>query len=273
MKRIVKITLAAALAVAVVAAVAATMLHARREAEKVLCTGLRVVVADSAVNRFVRKEDIPAIFRRSGLSYFGRRVGELPTVEMEQALTKRSLIRHAEVYSTADGTLHVVVEQRRPVVRVFARNGQNFYIDDEGFIIRPYRSYTSNVPVASGHIVSPFGGDFTGSMLTFFEEKKKPDTLLRQLYDFARYISGHSFWQAQVEQIYVTDRGKVELVPRVGAHLIRMGSLDDFEYKLHKLEVMYEKGMSLDGWNAYDVIDLAFGRQVVCRRRELKAKN
>ncbi|MDR1342088.1 MAG: cell division protein FtsQ/DivIB [Prevotellaceae bacterium] len=254
-------------AVALVGLVA-TMLYVREQAEKVLCTNIRVAIVDSSFNRFVKKEDIPAIFRRSGLSYFGKKVGEISTMEMEKALAKRSLIRRAEVYTTADGTLHVNVEQRRPIVRVYAQNGQNFYIDNEGFIIQPYSSYTSNVPIASGHIKSPFGGGFTGSMLAFFEEKKKSDTLLCQLYNFASYISKSSFWQAQVEQIYLTAQGKVELVPRVGAQIIRMGTFENFEYKLHKLEVMYEKGMAHSGWNAYEVVDLSFGRQVVCKRRK-----
>ncbi|MDR1417410.1 MAG: hypothetical protein LBJ57_08365 [Prevotellaceae bacterium] len=268
MRSIINISLILVLLAAVTVGLVMTMLYARGQAEKVLCTNIRVVIADSSLNRFVHKEDIPAIFRRSGLSYFGKKVSEISTMEMENALMKRSLIKSAEVYTTADGTLHVSVRQRKPIVRVYAQNGQSFYIDDEGFIIQPYSGYTSSVPIASGHIASPFGSGFTGSMFAFFEEKKKSDTLLCQLYNFARYISESAFWQAQVEQIYLTPQGRVELVPRVGAHLIRMGTFERFEYKLHKLEVMYEKGMPVNGWNTYELIDLSFGKQVVCRRKK-----
>ena len=68
MRKIAGISLIAVLLVAALVGVAATLLHVRRQAGKVLCTGLRVVIADSSVNRFVRREDIPAIFRRSGLA-------------------------------------------------------------------------------------------------------------------------------------------------------------------------------------------------------------
>jgi cell division protein FtsQ len=267
LKRIANISLIVALLVAVVACVAAMLLHVRRQADKVLCTNIQVVIADSSDNKFVRKEDIPAIFRREKLAYFGKKISEIPTQEMERVLTERSLIRHADVYTTADGTLHVTVVQRKPIVRVYTDNGQNFYIDDEGFIIRPYSGYTSYVPVASGRITSPFGSSYKGSMFTFFEEKKKNDELLRQLYAFASYISKSVFWQAQIEQIYLTAQGKVELIPRIGAHIIRLGSFENFEYKLHKLEVMYEKGMSFKGWNTYEEIDLSFGNQVVCKKK------
>jgi cell division protein FtsQ len=258
------VLLAAAVAYFVV-----TLLYAHRQAEKVLCTNVQVVITDSSRNRFVRKEDIPAIFRRSGLSYFGKKVSEISTAEMEKALAERSLIKKAEVYTTADGTLHVNIEQRKPIVRVYASNGQNFYIDEEGFIIQPYSGYTSNVPIASGHITSPFVKGFRGSMFTFFEQKKKNDSLLLQLYDFASYINKSTFWQAQIEQIYLNAKGKVELVPRVGAQIICLGTFENFEYKLHKLERMYEKGMPIKGWNTYELIDLSFGKQVVCRRKSL----
>jgi cell division protein FtsQ len=267
MKKIANILLIVALLAVVAAGVAATLLHAHRQADKVLCTGLRVVIADSSVNRFVRREDIPAIFRRSGITYFGKKIAELPTQEMEKALTERSLIRQANVHTTADGTLHVTVVQRKPIVRVYAGNGQSFYIDDEGFIIRPYSGYTSHVPIANGRIAAPFGSRFTGSMFAFFEEKKKRDNLLENLYAFALYISQSPFWQAQIEQIYVATQGKVELIPRVGANVIHLGTFENFEYKLRKLEVMYEKGMALKGWNGYEAIDLSFGNQVVCRKK------
>jgi cell division protein FtsQ len=269
LKKAANIFFAVGLLAAAAAYFAVTLLHARRQAEKVLCTSIRVVITDSSLNRFVRKEDIPAIFRSSGLSYFGKKVSELPTAEMESALEARSLIKKAEVYATADGTLHVSIAQRKPIVRVYASGGQSFYIDDEGFIIQPYSGYTASVPVASGHIASPFAKGFRGSMLAFFEEKKRSDSLMMQLYDFASYLSKSAFWQAQVEQIYLTSQGKVELIPRVGAQVICLGTLGCFEYKLRKLELLYEKGMPARGWNAYDLIDLSFGKQVVCRRRKL----
>jgi hypothetical protein len=44
-----------------------------------------------------------------------------------------------------------------------------------------------------------------------------------------------------------------------------LGSFDNFEYKLHKLITLYEKGIPLRGWNAYDMIDLSYSNHVVCR--------
>lgn len=255
------------LAAAVAAYLTVALNHARRQLDNVVCSKLQVVIQDSTLNQFVRKDDIPAIFRASKKTYFGKRLCEISTHELEEALRERSLIKRADVYTSADGTLHVSILQRHPIVRVYTENEQSFYLDIDGYVVQPYSGYTSHVPIASGHITSPFPRGFKGSMTDFFCEKKVSDSLYMQLYDFAKFIHQQPFWQAQVEQIYFTKNGKVELIPRVGAQIIRLGSLENFEYKLRKLFTLYEKGIGTKGWNAYDMIDLSYSNQVVCKLR------
>ena len=266
-KKIVKIALLAALVAASAGYLWLSLAYAHRQLDNVVCDKLQVVILDSAVNQLVRKDDIPAIFRASKKTYFGKRLCEISTGELEQTLNERSLIKRADVYTTADGTLHVSIVQRRPIIRIYTENEQNFYIDTEGYIVQPYSGYTSHVPVVSGCITSPFPRGFKGDMAAFFKEKKMCDSLYLQLYDFAKYLHSQPFWQAQVEQIYIARNGKVELIPRVGAHIIRLGSFNNFEYKLRKLITLYEKGIPIKGWNAYDVIDLSYSNQVVCKLR------
>ncbi len=265
-RKVVKIAAAVTLTVAAAAYLTVTLGHAHRQQKAVVCNNLSVVVVDSSENRFVRKEDIPVIFKAGGKAYFGKRISEISTYELEKVLSERSLIKKADVYTTANGTLHVTILQRKPIVRVYAGE-QNFYIDKDGYIVQPYSGYTSHVPIVNGYIESPFPKGFKGDMMAYFREKKIRDSLFTQIYAFARFLQDEPFWQAQVEQIYISQSGKVELVPRVGAQIIRLGSFDNFEYKLRKLLTFYEKGIAIKGWNAYDLIDLSFGNQVVCRRR------
>jgi len=266
-RKIVKIVLFAVLIAVLAGYLAATLTYAHKQLDNVVCDKLHVVIQDSAINQFVRKSDIPAVLRADKKTYFGKRLCEISTHELEQTLNERSLIKRADVYTTADGTLHVSIVQRRPIVRIYTENEQNFYIDIDGYIVQPYSGYTSHVPIVSGSITSPFPRGFKGDMMAFFKEKKMCDSLYLQVYNFAKYLNSQPFWQAQVEQIYIAKSGRVELIPRVGAHIIRLGSFNNFEYKLRKLITLYEKGISIKGWNAYDVIDLSYSNQVVCKLR------
>ena len=62
----------------------------------------------------------------------------------------------------------------------------------------------------------------------------------------------------------------VELVPRVGDHIVYLGRLEQVEQKLDRLKRFYEQGLNKVGWNKYRRISVEFGNQVICTRRELK---
>ena len=57
-------------------------------------------------------------------------------------------------------------------------------------------------------------------------------------------MQNNKFWEAQIEQIHVLSDKDVELVPRVGDHIIYLGKLDGFERKLERMKAFYEKGLN-----------------------------
>ena len=73
--------------------------------------------------------------------------------------------------------------------------------------------------------------------------------------------------EAQVEQIDVTKEGFVQLVPRVGDHLLILGTVDKVEEKLDRLMNFYHNGLENIGWNKYRSISVAYENQVVCKKR------
>ena len=46
---------------------------------------------------------------------------------------------------------------------------------------------------------------------------------MRDLYKFGVFLQKNSFWNAQIEQIHVLPGRNIELVPRVGDHIIYLG--------------------------------------------------
>jgi len=60
----------------------------------------------------------------------------------------------------------------------------------------------------------------------------------------------------------------VELVPRVGNHIIFLGKLDDYQRKLHKLETFYQKAVKTVGWEKYARVDLEYDGQIICTKNK-----
>jgi cell division protein FtsQ len=121
----------------------------------------------------------------------------------------------------------------------------NFYIDEEKKEIPIPRKFAANVPIVTGEV--------------------NKDFIKGDLFDFITYVRKNQFWDAQIEQINICHQKNVELIPRVGNHTIKLGTLDDYETKLNKLKTFY-KNLHNIGWNQYHIINLEYKNQVVCTK-------
>ena len=107
-------------------------------------------------------------------------------------------------------------------------------------------SYTSNQIVASGYISQRYAKKYLTGIGRIFVE--------------------NSFWNSEIEQINVLKDGSVELVPRVGNHIVYLGEPFNIERKLKRLYDFYVYGLNKIGWNKYQYINLEFDNQIICRK-------
>ena len=90
-----------------------------------------------------------------------------------------------------------------PIVRIKSINNEDYYIDDH-YQIMPNTNYTSDIIIATGYINKWFA--------------KKYISLL------SKALMTSELWRNQIEQINVLpDRG-IELVPRVGNHIVYLAA-------------------------------------------------
>jgi cell division protein FtsQ len=236
-----------------------------RQGEKV-CTSVEVSILDSLRIHFVTADDIQRIVENPHIKLRGKLSDSINTARIEERLMQVPAVHHAEAYKTADGTLHIDILQRIPVLRVINRYGESYYIDETGRALRHNSRYSVHVLVANGHIDQrmPANGSFNVKEIP---ETGKKRNLIRELFDLAEWIRDHELWNAQIQQIYVNEDGDIELTPRVGAHIIIFGKGDKIEEKFTKLEALYRNGFNVTGWNKYLTINLKYDGQVVCTQR------
>lgn len=225
------------------------------EADRVLCNRIDVILSDTLHNRFVTGGDIREILERSGVPLQGYAMAEINSRKLEGILEQNPYIRKAEVSKEVTGRLEVRIDQRVPLVRVLPRDGTGFYLDREGEVLPLSEQFTPLILLISGYIPLP-------------GQKPLPENgLLQEIHTFCAYLADHPFWNDQIVQIYVDRRGEFELIPRVGAHQILLGTLEQWERKLSNLELLYRQGLSSHGWNTYGTINLKYTNQVICTKR------
>jgi len=222
-------------------------------ADQVLCMRIDVVLSDTLSSRFVTDPDVRAMFRSEGLQLQGYPLKEINTRELEELLEKNAYIKDAEVSYDVSGRMEIQLEQRIPLVRIMPEGREGFYLDTEGIVLPLSTQFVPHVLLVSGHIDPADNSPGT--------------TQLQEIFRFCTYVAEHPFWSEQIVQLYVNRRGEYELIPRVGAHQILLGSMEQWELKLRNLELLYNQGFSLYGWNNYSIINLKYTNQVICTKR------
>ncbi|MGI4751772.1 MAG: cell division protein FtsQ/DivIB [Janthinobacterium lividum] len=217
-----------------------------------LCKEVKIYIPGNQY--FVDRQEINSILHVGGKNTLvGKNLDKINIHQLEKTLQANPFIEFAKVYTDMDGIINVEVRQRQPILRVMNRFGQDFYVDQYGLKIPLSANFTAPVLVATGDIDEIF--------------INRVDTLhsamAKALFKTADFIRRDSLWDAQIEQINVTQNHEIELTPRVGNQRILLGSADSLDNKFKNLLIFYQKAIPKVGWGAYKIINIKYANQVV----------
>lgn len=214
------------------------------------CTEVKIdIEQNGAISGFMNANEIKRILNRERIYPLSWKMEDVSARNIEEALQKSPFIEKAECHKTQSGHVCIRVKQRIPVVRVMSENLDNYYVDTHGSIM-PESRYVANLIVATGAI----------------SRKYAQSTLTR----VASQILKNPFWKNQIVQINILADGSVELVPRVGEHVIYLGPPFDVENKLERMRKFYIYGLNKAGWNKYNYISVEFNNQIICKKNKRK---
>ena len=217
-----------------------------RHGDTTVCRQVDYTIVDSSHAGFITAEEADLLLRKSGLYPVGREMDHVDGIAIAKALKKNSFIDSVMCYKAPNGTVNVLIQQRLPLMRIMADNGEDYYIDDKGNLMDP-QGYSADLVVATGSISKSFA-------------KTK-------LIQIGRFLLDDAFWNDQIEQIYVSPDQRMQLVPRVGGHVIAFGNTDSISQKFRNLYAFYEKVMPQVGWNKYAEISVEHISQIIGRKK------
>lgn len=222
------------------------VLKSRPEGE--VCQGLSIMVADSLEARFVTAAQLQKMLHRAGLNPVGMILDSISCKSVEEQVLKNPFVQDAECYKSPSGRLCLLVNQRIPLLRVMDVRGGDYYVDRSGQFMPASGAGGAHVILVTGHVTDNLPEGF--------------------LYELGQFLLEDSFWKAQIQQVYVTASGDVELVPLVGSHIICLGKPHKLEEKLEKVKTFYAKVLSRIGWDKYSRIDVRFDNQIICGKND-----
>ena len=231
---------------------------------KALCSKVNIDIADNAAGGFLDAKVIKERLQKTGFYPIGRQLKDVDTRGIEEMLRRSPFVKTAECYKTEGGYVYISVTQRMPVIRIKADNGDDYYVDDHDCIM-PRSSYTSDLIIATGYINRWYAINYISPL--------------------GKAIMQNDVWKKLIEQINITPNLGVELVPRIGDHIVYIGQLPDItdkskhdkdiaqfvNKKMTRLEKFYKYGLSQVGWNKYSYVNIEFDNQIICKRKDQHA--
>ena len=214
-----------------------------------VCSDVKVNIQGDSTEGFLTEADVLNMLQQARISLLAKPMQQINTRQVEETLEGNDLIDNVECFKSVNGVVCINIVQRVPVVRVMAQNGDDYYVDNHNDVMQ-HNNYTCNLLVATGNISKPFAS--------------------KVLAPVVRQIMSDSFWRNQVVQLNVLDDHSIELIPRVGSHVIYLGQGRDIARKLNRLQKFYTYGLSQTGWNRYSRISVEFDNQIICKRRSKK---
>jgi len=128
-------------------------------------------------------------------------------------------------------------------------------------------AFPFKIIIATGHIDSPLKNG--KNIFSVPDTNRVLKERLKSLYDLhhiAGIITADSTLNSLIEQLYITNSGKIQLVTKAGSHIVNLGDSTDAAEKLENLKYFYKYGLVKTGWNKYGKLNLEYKNQIVCTK-------
>lgn len=217
-----------------------------RSPQDMVCTGMEYHFQDSAEVRLVEGADVDAYLEKQGITAEGKPLSDIDMRKIEQVLTANPYIDTVTCHYTAAGKLCVRIKPLHPLLHVFANDGGEFYVDGDGNFMSA-GGQNVDLPVVTGYA--------------------RPEYVVAHLLPLGRMLKEDDYWNELTEQIDIDDKGKVKIITRYAGQQVLIGDPEDFEEKLERVRLFYEKGMPKVGWNKYRTINASYKGQIICTKK------
>ncbi len=253
--------------VAIVAGVVVMMGFANITHEVKRCCGINCTINYKGIDPLMSNSDlINGINKRFGKPQ-NKAIGEVDVAGISTFLQKQPYLENTDVQVSVEGNILIKADQCEPIIRYITPTGEQHFIDRNGRIMPINPEYPYKTIIATGEIESAL--DDGKNIFSIPVTNKLLRNKLKSLYDLhkiATVIVADCTLNALIEQVNITQTGKIQLVTKAGSHIVYLGDTTDVAEKLENLKCFYKYGLVKTGWNKYGKINLEYKNQIVCTK-------
>jgi cell division protein FtsQ len=209
-----------------------------------ICTFVEIKIEAPAQKELITQEIIKNKLDKwyiGGLS--GVPQNSISLLDIEKKLEQIPAVKDAEVSFDLKGELTIDIRQHIPLVRIMSPKTASYYLAENALKIPSKDVDIARVPVVNDYC-SP--------------------EMIKKVYTLSTYVYENAFIDAITEQIFV-ENGDLIIIPKINNQKIVIGDTNNIPEKFEKLTDFYVDGLNHVGWNKYQIIDLKYKNQIVCK--------
>ncbi len=196
-------------------------------------------------NYFINDESIREIINRDGKDILKQSLREVNVKEIEQKVSESPFVDSVQVSKDINGHLRLDIKANSAVARIKTLKNE-FYLTTKGGKMPLSKLNSADVILVSGDVKPNEYED-----LSKFVQALKADDLLKNHIIAIQKVGQRSF----------------NLIVNTGNYYIELGTLNNFEQKLHNLKLFYNQYIDFIGTEDYEKLSLKFVNQVVATKR------
>jgi len=211
---------------------------------------LDVTFVQPVDNYFINEESIHEMINRDDKDILKQRLSEVDVKKIESKVSKSPFIDSVQVNKEINGHLRLDIKANKAVARIKTPKNE-FYLTEKGGKMPLSKLSSANVILVYGDVKPNEYED-----LSQFVQLLKTDELL----------SNH------IIAIQKVGQRSYNLIVNAGNYYIELGTLNNFEQKLHNLKLFYDQYIDYIGTGDYEKLSLKFVNQVVATKRIINGK-
>lgn len=256
-KTLIKQVLTIILWISIGAGITMLLISAVAKEQKNICKEVIVEFDDHLPFRMLDEDEIVYTLWPAAKNAYpvGKPVLSIDLFALEKQLEKNPWISNADLYMDQSKKLHLRVEQRKPVARLFTPEGSSFYIDNQYALLPVKLADAVSLPVFTNFTQHVGGADAADTLM------------MKRIVSLSSFIQADSFWMAQVEQVNINPDKTFEVITQMGDQVVQLGLRNDWSKLFSKLKTLYERISAEGNWSKYAQIDLQYKDQAVCIKR------
>jgi len=196
-------------------------------------------------NYFINDESIREIINKDGKDILKQSLREVNVKEIEQKVSESPFVNSVQVSKDINGHLRLDIKANSAVARIKTLKNE-FYLTTKGGKMPLSKLNSADVILVSGDVKPNEYED-----LSKFVQALKADDLLKNHIIAIQKVGQRSF----------------NLIVNTGNYYIELGTLNNFEQKLHNLKLFYNQYIDFIGTEDYEKLSLKFVNQVVATKR------